>query len=137
MSSESYIIAFYLSPPYRFIATSKKYTAKDIHKLIIYKARNIFTSLSEDEARSILDSLKDYHKGIGVYANRKRDVAKYWRTMPTKLGEFANYILSLVPTSARVEGLFSSLSRTKTNMRNRMSVETLTAAGKIKLDALN
>lgn len=42
-----------------------------------------------------------------------------------------------MPTSAFIERLFTKLSRTKTEYRNRMLEMNLTTHGQIKLDSLN
>eukprot|EP00733_Pompholyxophrys_punicea_P000773 Pompholyxophrys_punicea_v1_NODE_277_length_2406_cov_4.192684.p2 type:complete len:159 gc:universal NODE_277_length_2406_cov_4.192684:1870-2346(+) len=48
------------------------------------------------------------------------------------LKKFALMVMQLVPHSARVEQLFSSLSLIKTKSRNRMSVTTLKVLGQVQ-----
>lgn len=63
---------------------------------------------------------------------------KYWEQFKeTVLGKFPLAVMSLAPSSASVERLFSKLGRTKTNYRNRMIPENMATHGMIKLEAVN
>lgn len=135
-----YIVAMYLSPSFRLIACSKKFSRKDIHKLIL---RDMYVRMkpkimSPKEAQEIKQALNDYHNNTWPYHAKEKNAVKFWQKLSaTPISSYALEIMSLAPSSASIERLFSKLSRTKTNYRNRMAVETYTNMGKIKLDALN
>lgn len=46
-------------------------------------------------------------------------------------------IISIMPSSASVERLFSKLGRSETKFRNRISKDTLSMLGKIKIYQIN
>lgn len=136
----NYICALYLTPAYRYIACSKKFKLQTIHKHIMMKAVQMFR-LNTRECDSLQQALDHYHDGINDYADcdENETALQYWERKDQKsaLARYCVALLGLIPTSASVERLFSKLARTKTNYRNRMKVETLSSAGKIKLDVIN
>lgn len=127
----------YLSPAYRLIASSKKYKMKNIHLMIIEDMRACKMVKTKKEALKAKNALIDYHNNVLPYHAKEKNAVKFWKPLsPTPITKYAIEILSLVPSSANIERLFSKMSRSKTCYRNRMK-ETNTDIGKIKLDLLN
>lgn len=90
------------------------------------------------EAKRFKTDIMAYDKIQAPHHCDAVDFKEYWREFEhSPLGKFALSVIKLVPSSASVERVFSQLSRVKTKYRNRMSTETLTAHGKIKLNELN
>lgn len=133
-----YIIALYLSPSYRLIATSKKYTMKKIHRMIVADMRACKMIKTKKEGEKVTKALIDYHNNVLPYHAKEKNAIKFWKSLsPTHITKYAIEVLSLIPSSANIERLFSKMSRTKTCYRNKMKVETNTNIGQIKLDLLN
>lgn len=134
-----FLIAFYLTPQNRLMCTSKKYTMKDMHKMVVQQVRTWNPLLKISEGKALKDQLMSYHQNKAPHQFRKCSSLAYWSGLSSLgiLSEFAVNLFNLCPSSASLERLFSKLNRTKPNSRNRMTVENMTAMGKIKLDAIN
>lgn len=136
-NTDPYLIAFYLSPLHRKICTSLL-GFKKMCKMIAKRIEIWNKSFNANESGELRQCLDDYQTNSYPHHSREENPIKYWENQPsTILSRFALEILSLLPSSASLERLFSKLSRTKTKSRSRMTVDRLTSTGKIKLDALN
>lgn len=132
-----YIVGLYLMPQFRYICTSKKYKAINVHKMALQLAKD-WIKMNRGTAELFGSQILKYHSNQGDYNNKEADPHKYWEKFKSNiLGEFACTLFKLVPGTASVERLFSKLSRTKTIYRNRMLSANLLSHGKIKLEALN
>lgn len=76
--TDIYITAFYLSPNYRYIATSKKYSESHVHKFIVNHARLLLGNFSDTKARELRQSLKDYQSNNSPYNGEGKDAVLYW-----------------------------------------------------------
>lgn len=133
-----YIIAMYLSPRYKLLSISKKYSCKKVHKLIAQHMMRTNPRMTQSDGMELKLGLQKYNDGLPPYSIKSKSAIEFWGKMPlSPLQSFAKQLLGLVPSSASVERLFSKLGRSKTKARNRMSPETLARLGKIKLDLLN
>lgn len=136
-NTDIYVVALYLMPTYRKVCTSKMYTPLKVHKMTFLIAR-LWQKMNQFEAESFRQQLQSYDKNEKPHHCQEKNPLKYWGSLKdTLLGKFALTLLRLVPTSASVERLFSTLARTKTKYRNRMEPENLKAHGVIKLETLN
>ena len=94
--------------------------------------------ITETDALLLKTELQNYHANVYPHHAAEPDPVKYWKGQkPNMLSHFALKILSLAPSSASVERLFSKLARTKTKYRARLNLDILESLGKIKLDALH
>lgn len=137
-TDDIYLLSLYLSPSYRRICTSRKFSAKEIHKKALTVAMKWNHNMSLVEAKRFKGDIRAYESNLPPHHSREKDPISYWTAFgDSVLGRFALSVLTLVPSSASVERLFSRLARTKTIYRNRMKPENLASHGKIKLEALN
>lgn len=132
----TYIVALYLSPEYRYICTFNRYKPIDVHKMALKMVRN-WSPMNKSAATLFGQQILSYHDNSGPYKKQCGNPLEYWGNFKdSPLGAFALTLLGLCPSSASVERLFSSLSKTKTKYRNRMLPDNLIKHGVIKLEAL-
>eukprot|EP00733_Pompholyxophrys_punicea_P001403 Pompholyxophrys_punicea_v1_NODE_688_length_1454_cov_6.761973.p1 type:complete len:278 gc:universal NODE_688_length_1454_cov_6.761973:1040-207(-) len=134
-SDDIYIIGFFLNPKFKKIVVSKKFSLSDILQCILRLAKR--WNYTKDQAMSVKLAIYDYFNDEKIFNLPIVESLMYWKSLPSlpqtqTLKAFALTVLSLVPHSAAVEQLFSSLSHIKTNQRHSMSKDTLKVLGQLQ-----
>lgn len=139
VASDIYIVALFLNPPYRENGTSKIYSLLDVSRMILELAHR--WDFTEYEATQIYNTdIKAYSNNVRPHSSTEHDPIKYWKAITREcpcLSKLALIVFSLIPSSASVESLFSKLNAAKLKARNRLSKQTLSIIGRIKLDHYN
>jgi hypothetical protein len=135
--NDIYIIAFFLTPEFRSIATSKFFPIASIVKKIfdmIRKMNHINFKSDANWRTKIYEQLQFYSENLSPFiyhaGTDTRDVHGYWKLIEDtnqarELSMFALRVFALVFHSAPVETLFSTMGNMKTLKRNRMQVALL------------
>lgn len=129
-----YVVALYLCPQYRFITVSGKYNTLDLTKMVLQLA--IAWQFTENEAVEMATGLKLYNQNLEPHYGWESDPKIYWKTITSQpaLSKFAEIVFSIYASSAKVERLFSTMACTKTKRRNKLSKDTVSDLGKLKMD---
>lgn len=96
-NTDPYLIAFYMSPPHRKIATSVL-GFKKMRKMIAKRVQiwnSTFTQMESDELKKCL---REYQNNVYPHHSLEEDPIKYWKAQPDSiLTRFAIQMLSFVP----------------------------------------
>lgn len=128
-----FLVAFYLNPNYRTMATSQAYTPGNILRRLA--KISITFGYSREDSQSMIDEGKLYLGGLGKFNSKEAVAIKFWKNVsePSVLKTVALRIISIIPHSAACERLFSRMNYVKSKSQNRMSADTLTALTQIKM----
>ncbi|KAI8822674.1 uncharacterized protein EV422DRAFT_524947 [Fimicolochytrium jonesii] len=115
-----YVIAFFLSPPYRRAATSKKIPLQDVTRMVLGVSRR--WKYTFEEACRLTQQIELYHNNVAPYNfDQGLNVRTYWTALPTTaetldLKRLAITLFQITPHATGVEHLsniWSSKARTK------------------------
>ena len=122
---------FFLWPKFKTVAISNKNSLMDIirHIIVLSMSWELFDI---DEAKQLKNQLVSYAEDKREFTQTQDELIipprEYWKkylSLDIPIYKFANKIFSFCPHSASVERLFSILGITKSKMRNRMTIKTL------------
>ncbi|VDC01418.1 unnamed protein product [Peniophora sp. CBMAI 1063] len=89
-----------------------------------------------EEARTLVDDMRTYFAGVGIYSGSRADGYTWWQDRPASgectLKAMAISIFSIAPHSAEVERLFSQLGGVMTPKRCNLTVDNFEALGKCR-----
>ena len=126
-----YVTAFFLWPKFKRVPISEKIQILDIIKNII-ELSMCWELFDKEEAKQLYRELMLYADNRNQFSHTNdelmlspRDYWKGYSNLNNPIYKFANKLFSICPHSASVERLFSMLGLTKSKIRNRMSIKTL------------
>ena len=134
-SDDIYFVALYLSPKRKSMAISKKKNYKDIRNGIVKLLFN--WDFSRIHVSEVLSSLDLYENNVLPFTKAELDLVnprEFWKELVghVQLRALAIKLFSIVPHSAEVERLFSSLGMIKSKSRNKLEIENLRQIAFIK-----
>ncbi|KAL1739411.1 ribonuclease H-like domain-containing protein [Schizophyllum fasciatum] len=141
MVTPIHALALFLHPLCRTLALSAaetlKFTLQTMQITALEIAAKWRWSRDEVTARQLARDLELYNTGKGVWSGGKADALDWWRNLPITAVEhpiktLAILLFSVVPHSAEVERLFSSLGGVQSPKRCNLSVEKFEALGKCR-----
>lgn len=120
--SQWYWLAFFLTPAYKKVAVSKRYTTKNMIRFACALVKRWEGGISRPNIDIICDEVGKYFRGAETYGRNfnGKSAYEYWSHMPESvLKRVALRLLAIPPHTADVERLFSSMGLMKTKLRNR------------------
>ena len=126
-----YIVAFFLWPKFKRVVLSDKNKIVDII-IEVLRLAMYWELFDKSEANQLKEELILYADDRRQFSQSQDELMmpqrEYWKKYlfsNQPIYKFANKIFSICPHSASVERLFSRLGITKSKLRNRMSIQTL------------
>lgn len=132
LHADAFVLGLFLTPPYRQICVSGKYSMASLEKIIFNFGKRLNMTLND--AKNLIGLARNYRKGVGVFRLNENNAKSFWRQMPdSALKKLALRIVSILPHSAASERLLSRLTYIKARWQNRMSEDMLTGVAQIKM----
>lgn len=130
-----YFIALFLLPQFKTLAISKKMVLNEMSREILKCAQA--WRFSKPEAIQLVKEVISYANGDPPFhlIEKITDARLYWASFPgasPMLRRFAMSVLAIVPHSAAVERLFSSLGLIKNKTRNQLTPGSLSILGQLR-----
>lgn len=138
MNTNLHWFVLYLHPLCRRLAisqASKSRTFADAQDMALTLAQK--WKFSEQSALKLLNNLRDYNLGKTPFAGGTKDARSWWEELPINVQDcplkgLAVTLFGLVPHSAEVERLFSSLGGIQGVRRSRLDVRTFEKMGRMR-----
>lgn len=139
LNTDIHFLALYLHPLCRRLAVSKAPQSRSFKDVCII-AGTLAKKLgwTEKVTTKLLSDLQGYHACKPPFSGGSADGAAWWRELPGvnasehPLKGMASIIFAIVPHTAEVERVFSSLGGFHSPRRSRLSVENLEMLGKLR-----
>jgi hypothetical protein len=130
-----YLVALFLSPKYKQLAVSRKYSLLQITGMIKTLAQK--WNFKEKALDLMEDQVRNYYNEVPPFNSTYADPSGFWLCLRKDKGtmairEFARLIFSIIPHSAGVEQLFSVLGYLKKKSQGKMKEDTLIRLGQIR-----